>query len=747
MNKTKIERYTAMILSFRDKAEVYGLKAKVELADNLLKELKGQGENFDDTKLEVLNYALYKVDKEVKIKKYIDENIAPFKQAYFDASKGKNVLVVSPTGSGKGYCTNKVAKDNKISLLTVLPNASITEQQANDYQIMSAYGKIKEDETKSLEYCLEKSKIVGATWNKLSDLSRNEAMLEANKAKLNERVLCIDEAHEQFSNDFRVDRAEDINKISQANIFKGTVSMTGTPNRLQFNKYDEIISYISDININYNVFVYDTCSNDFIINEINNNVKGRFAIFQDDVTNLTYLSERINARTDVVHSKNKEESQLYKNIMIRGTLGKYKGVLHTSTMIAGVNIKDKDVTDIFILGVKDPAMIKQICARYREVKNLNIHILNIYPKVQKEFGYIENRIEYITKNRYDQVFALNKDIMELGLEYVMDANECHIKDSDETVYFDKLTNRYRVNEVAIRTKQYDNYYAQRTRKQFEVLLKEYFTNVNIVNLNVEKEDKKDKVQFIEKMEAEAKAMIDSLEPHKDVLVLCNRICKGLKLSKDQEIYLKNNKDKFNIDKLRATYETLRIDKYLDNLIFKTHNIVYSDLVTDRHFDIAFAWNVASLTEKEIKELDNKIKILNYLYEREHNYDNMMIKAKMLIEHQRVEFILTLDLEDVWLNKEHFNLILEQYKKHNPKDIGVKSAHLKAIIESMYNIVRSNATVDSKFYNDLVPDFKGKNKMKAYNCKEKTTLADIANQLNVDTNNKTLCDLVVGKKTL
>ena len=126
---------------------------------------------------------------------------------------------------------------------------------------------------------------------------------------------------------------------------------------------------------------------------------------------------------------------------------------------------------------------------------------------------------------------------------------------------------------------------------------------------------------------------------------------------------------------------------------------------------------------------------------------MMIKAKMLIEHQRIEYILSLDLEGTWLTKEHFTLILEEYKKANPKDINIKSVHLKAIIENIYNMVRSNATLDSKFYKELVPDFKNKKKIKAYNCKEKTTLEDVANILKVDSDNKTLIELIQGKKSL
>ena len=38
MNKTKIERYMPMILSFKGKAESYGLKDKAKLANDLLKD-------------------------------------------------------------------------------------------------------------------------------------------------------------------------------------------------------------------------------------------------------------------------------------------------------------------------------------------------------------------------------------------------------------------------------------------------------------------------------------------------------------------------------------------------------------------------------------------------------------------------------------------------------------------------------------------------------------------------------------
>ena len=745
MSKTKIEKYMPMILSFKEKAKSYGLKDEEKLANELLKELKGNEENFDETKLEVLNYALYKANKVVKVKKYISEDIVPFEQAYLDAYHGKNILAIAPTGSGKAYSSNKTVKKYSIPILNVLSSASIIEQQGNNYKIMSAYGKIKEDETKSLEYCLNKSKIVGATWNKLSDLARNKTILDSNMDKLSERVLSIDEAHEQFTNGFRADRAEDINRLSQSKIFRGAISMTGTTNRLEFDKYDEIIEYISDSNIDYKVFIYDTVSDDFIINHVNNEAKGRFTIFKDSIKDLTYLASEIKHKVDVIHASNKEESQLYKNLMTRETFGRYRGLLCTSTMLAGFNANDKDVTDVYIIGVKDPAKLKQICARYREVEELNVHIFNTYPKKQKDFCYIESRINYIIESTQSIVENRNRDIDNLGLDYVVQAHEYRAKSEDE-IFFDTKTNRYKVNKTAIRTKVYDNYYEQRNRKQFEVLLREYFTNITITNLNVEKEDNKNKIQFIENMDKESKEQLSKLEPFKECLVLAHRICNNLKLNKDQQSYLKNTG--FTEEGLRITYKTLGVYGMLDNLLFKTHNVLYTDLVVDKHFENDIAWKIAGLTESEVKKIDEKIKIQNYLYERKHNNEQMAIKARMFIEHQRIEYILSLDLEGAWLTKEHFNLILEEYKKANPKDINIKSVHLKAIIENMYNVVRrTDCSLDSKFYKDLVPDFKNKKKITAYNCKEKTTPEDIADIIGVASDNKTLIDLIQGKKSL
>ena len=116
MSKTKIEKYMPMILSYRDKAKSYGLKDEEKLANELLKELKGNEENFDETKLEVLNYALYKANEVVKVKKYISEDIVPLEQAYLDADNALyNARLEAADDYGEKYIQAQQELYNTIS--------------------------------------------------------------------------------------------------------------------------------------------------------------------------------------------------------------------------------------------------------------------------------------------------------------------------------------------------------------------------------------------------------------------------------------------------------------------------------------------------------------------------------------------------------------------------------------------------------------------------------------------------------
>ena len=78
---------------------------------------------------------------------------------------------------------------------------------------------------------------------------------------------------------------------------------------------------------------------------------------------------------------------------------KVEGICNTSVLIAGLNIKEPNITDIIIIGIKDMATIKQYVARFRDLKEVNIHIFNKY---QEEESKVYD-IEWLVDTRLQEV--------------------------------------------------------------------------------------------------------------------------------------------------------------------------------------------------------------------------------------------------------------------------------------------------------------------------------------------------------
>lgn len=750
IEKAKVfERNKARLLNYKDRAEKLGLTEQVKQAKELLKELKGQGDNFDESKLEVLNYALYKAGLTIEIEQYIKEKTKGIEMAIKYASEGKSVLFIAPTGTGKAFTTYGLIKRYDLSTLTVLPNAAIAEQQGGSYHTLSSHGKIKDNPNKSLQYCISNAKVVFCTWNKYIDLCKDEAFLEENKDMLKDIILIIDESHEIYSNEFRADKARDVVKAVKRGIFKGVIAMTATPTREDFKIYDEIIEYKRTKNKNYQIKLYDTVCDKYMIDYINSLPStSRVVIFEDNIKHLEYYKSELKIKVDIVHADNKEKSVLYKNLMKNKTMGKvYRGMLHTSALVAGFDNNDKDVTDIFLVNVKDPAKILQICARYREVEGLNIHIFNNYPKEQYEFNFLQYRIERRIESEMRRAEECNRDIEEEGVDSFLDGYSSTLED-DETVYFDKATKKCMVNEVAIRTNIYDTYYKRRSRKQFEVLLREYFTDITLVNLTEDESlDLKNTGRkiFIDKMTKEGKAAIDSMKAHMKILPLADKIISKEPLTNDEQIYLKNSKN--TINDLEVLLRFFKVDKMLENEVFRQHISALTYYVVDKHIEIQLAWELASLDEKEKKDFLQTINVIGYNSFRNEYPKQAKFKEKVSIEAGRFGFVLGLGAEGKWFTAEHYDLVYNDYKESNKNDVKVKKKDIRGLMENTYNPIRSDVKPTDKFYKDIVPDFKGKNKMKGYRYEKIATLESVAKRLNVSPNNKSLIDLVNGNKTL
>ena len=750
MDKIKEKRTVAMLLNKKSKVEKLGLKEETENVELLLKEYQEQKEQFDASKLEWINRPEYKANALVVVDEYISENPKEFIKAIKMALEGKRVLIIGDTGIGKGYSLYKVLeKLVEIKALVGLPSVSIVTQQSEDYKIPASFGKIKDDETKSLSYCMSKSDKVIATWNKIVIANKDEDIVKLFK----EVVLILDEVHEIYDSEYKKEVVRELKYMAESGIFRGCVEMTATPDRLFLEDYDYIVEYRKKEKAVQNVKLYDCINDDVIINAINSSV-GKFSVYREHINSLNYYSVNANGKTEVVHTKNKDTSALYKSIIKKATFGAYKGLLHTGFIIAGLNNKDEDFTDIFIINCKDAVRIKQVCERYRKAKNVTIHIFNNYADKDADFVYLKSCIDYQIKEETARVDRLNANINE-GFEIVYFATDYQIN-KDSTIYFDKNTLRYNIDVPGIVAGIHNSYNKSRSRKQFRVLLNRYFNNIEFVDTiktdedkKALKEAKKKKKNYIESMDKDTEKIFAKFEDCKEALILYNPISRGAELTPDQQLYVKNKG--INIEHKKIIFKDMKVDETVkDNSLFEAHNDLFNHYVIDKHFEVNLAFNLAKLNQKQYSKVYNSIEVLKYEYEMQNNTEVMSKAKNTLVSYNRIDYIINLNLENTAFRTEHYEKLLCEYSKSNKKDTVVKRKDLTVILDGAYNNVRTDATVDSNFYEGLIPQadkFNKRGKTSVTLYKEKTTLEDVAKILKVESDNKTLIELVQGKKTL
>ena len=123
------------------------------------------------------------------------------------------------------------------------------------------------------------------------------------------------------------------------------------------------------------------------------------------------------------------------------------------------------------------ATIKQYVARFRDLKEVNIHIFNKY---QEEESKIYD-IEWLVDTRLQEVGAdidyFNKrNMKENFVEQLLELTPIKLNSSND-YYWNKEECKYIVNEIGIRNSCYTRYYTKADIDSFKVLLEEYFNNI------------------------------------------------------------------------------------------------------------------------------------------------------------------------------------------------------------------------------------------------------------------------------
>lgn len=541
---------------------------------------------------EIENYAKFERQETHKIKKYIDEKKSGVYNAIARAGAGETVLLLAETGTGKSYSFINALKKMNTKALFILPNSANVEQAMCEYNIPGAYDLMPAPKA------LKEGNLSVFTWDKTEQLLNID---------LSDYIIVVDEIHQTYTDSYREKAIKNLNNIVVK--CKGRIDITATPTKLEFEIYDYIIEYIKEKNTKYDVKLYDNINLDKMIEIINKSKNS--AVLYNNKKDLKYINELTTKKGDIVYAKIKAKSELYKRIIQHSDMGDYELLLNTTTILAGVNIKNKDITDIIIAGFKDPATIKQYVARFRELKHVRVHIFNNFNDTEASNKVYEvNNIININFKRANKLKALYNELNSkraTGFETVgIDLVPFSI---DSNVYYSTKNKCYEIDKLFIISNTYTRYYNSRTIASLKVLLEEYFKDVKIENIEEQDEETKQGIKEYKKVLKEIKtATLKTLEENKKCLVGYEQIKRG---SKDFNLMIYMNYHKMSENDYKKAYIKYNIDYLIDKADCYNEIELFSKYVLENNYSLELSWKLANMGKDKRGNIFKKINNLIY----------------------------------------------------------------------------------------------------------------------------------------
>lgn len=661
--------------------------------------------------MEIINYSIYNSNISIDIDRYISEHETILMTMLTRSLQGETNLLIAPTGSGKTYSIinmlKKVDDLGQIKSIFIVPNSINVEQIKIEYKIPGAWGDIP------VLPELEKGNVVVMTWDKF---------IQLDGSILKDYIVVLDEVHQTLIEMFRLKK---INKLYEnLATTKGQIHITATPNKLNFNNYDFILEYKQNNQTKYNVKLYDKVCDDTIRNIIENSKK--FALLKDDTNYLNFIKENSpNKKIDVITSNTRNLSKAYKEIVTKSTIKKFDGICNTSVLMAGVNIYEPGITDIIIVEEKDIAAIKQYVSRFRDLKEVNVHIFNKYQEEESKIYDIEWQIEKISDNRHDFINYYNSYQNKEFEEISLDIEPIRLNDSQEYYWNSELC-KYTVNEIGIRNTCYTRYYSKADIQSFKVLLGEYFKEIEIVEIKETDNIARKIYNQISKEEKEAALAL--LEKEKSILVGAVEIISN-KITTKTENYLNNNE--FNIDDLKKELENKNIDKYIQiGNIAKTINL-YTKYVIENRYNYNLAWCIALKGNRSRGKFFSQLNNIIYR-EIENKYPELMRYVK--IEDKLYDLIVKTFTPGKSYTEEHLKIFCEAFEM-TISGVKITTNKLGELLAQIYNIeskkYKECPGLDFLF-NKIYNPIPGQNKrINVYTIKNYLTLEDVIEQNKLD----------------
>ena len=663
--------------------------------------------------------------KIININKYISEFNSGVINAIAGAKGGETHLLIAPTGSGKTYSIINILKQFDYKAIFILPNSANVEQAMHEYDIQGAY-----DNLCPLN-AINNGNVVVMTWDKVSKLT---------EADLSDHIIIIDEIHQTYTDTYRKKAIKGLYDVCKK--FKGRIDITATPNKLNFEIYDYITEYKQNSQIKYNVKLYNGTDTKAIIDILNKSNNGAFLM--NDTKELKYISCMLNKKSDVITADTKVNSKLYDEIMTKSHMGDFEALLNTTTIVAGVNIKNPNISDIILVGIKDIGTIKQYVARFRELETVNVHIFNDYKEECKiydvEWLVSENiKKASILKDAYNLVCNGNTEFSTLGLNI----NPINL---DTNIYFNKNTNSYEVDTIYIKSQVYKKYYNSRTLENFKYLLEEYFNDIEIIyDLKICEETLKDKTMYKHDLKKAKEEAISELEKHKDILVGYDEIKKNKRSYKLMEYQSTNQ---LSMDQVQKEYLKHGIHDLILNNSLKSMINLYSKYVLENSFSLDIAWTLAK--RKNNKKIFAQINTIIY-DELKQEFPNAF-RNDYSLEVRIYEWLINEFKEGMSYTQEHLEHLSEALKITFGDNWSLSTKKISALLNQIYNIdrVKINLSVADKnynFYKNILPgSATTKKRIDAYTIKSRIELSDIKKELAVTSSDLSLEFSIQKRKT-
>jgi hypothetical protein len=319
------------------------------------------------------------------------------------------IVITAPTGMGKTEMFYRLARQQKIQMIMALCYTAQVQQGKEHYSIPGV-----------LEGMCDKDYKVPLTGSIY--MTYDKAPIVQKKISPENYIMVIDEAHNLVNHiEFRNKQMHQLRDLSDN--CKAIVYMTATPDYINYKDIDLMIKIESETaktNIAKIVHYKSKFFNSFPSIIINQHQPGKIdVIYIRNSKTLDKLKSLINSNSDleahVLNAEVKADNPAYNNIINMDKLagnGVFEsgGILLTTNLIVdGVNIKDDNIGNVYLVNPESTTDLVQFPARFRNDYN-NYYIFST--GIVKASGYSmtsrQDQVDHFYFRAYMQKKSFNK---------------------------------------------------------------------------------------------------------------------------------------------------------------------------------------------------------------------------------------------------------------------------------------------------------------------------------------------------